>query len=200
MLIELNRGQGESNGPFMCRGSQYWLSLSRTEVVFALFTAEKGEPERIRMRIIGAAPERPRAASRREWGSMNYYVDQDRDKWIRGIQNFDRVKYESIYPGIDLVYYGGGKQLEYDFLVAPGADPSKIELAFDGARSVTISSGGELVVETPRGKLRQHAPRIYQSGSDGTRRSVAGGFRLTRENRVAFAIADYDRSRVLTIE
>ena len=109
------------------------------------------------------------------------------------------MTYQSIYPGIDLVYHGAGRQLEYDFVVAPGADPLVIELAFDGARSVTISESGELVIETSRGELRQHQPRVYQA-SNGNRREIVALFRITGPNRVGFAISDYDRSRTLIIE
>ena len=152
------------------------------------------------MRIVGADAQAPRTGAGREWGAMNYYAGRDHDRWIRGVQSFDQVKYESVYPGIDLIYYGAGRHLEYRFVVAPGADPSTIEIAFDGARQVSVSPAGELIIEARRRELRQRPPRIYQRTGDGVRRAVIGGFALTGQNRVAFTVTKYDRARPLVIE
>ena len=96
---------------------------------------------------------------------------------------YARVRYVDLYPGVDLVYYGRPRQLEYDFVLAPGADPDQIALAFDGADRVEIDAGGDLVLHTAAGELRQPRPIVYQD-IDGARRPVVGDYVLDDEGRV----------------
>jgi hypothetical protein len=97
------------------------------------------------------------------------------------------------------VYYGKGRQLEYDFIVAPGGDPARIDLRFTGAERLTINAAGELVLHTAVGELRQPEPVIYQE-IDGERRAVSGGYVLTGADRVGFRVGSYDRRRPLVID
>jgi beta-propeller repeat-containing protein len=108
------------------------------------------------------------------------------------------VRYHAVYPGIDLVFYGKGRALEHDFVVAPGADPASIRLLFEGATSVHVDEAGELVLPTPAGPLWLSRPVLYQE-VDGVRREVAGSYRIDGE-QVGFAVGDYDRSRPLVID
>jgi hypothetical protein len=109
------------------------------------------------------------------------------------------VRYQSIYPGIDLVYYGTARALEYDFRVAPGADPSCIRLGFTGATNVTITPEGDLLLETPAGPVCEHVPVIFQE-SDGRRERIAGSYVLAGAQEVAFRIGSYDPKRELVID
>ena len=113
--------------------------------------------------------------------------------------NYKRVEYRQVYPGIDLVYYGNQRQLEYDFIVAAGADPKWIEMEIGGARKVTIDRNGNLILRAARGTMVQKAPVIYQE-SDGGRRTVAGKYLLKGRNRIGFQIGAYDATRPLIID
>jgi hypothetical protein len=122
----------------------------------------------------------------------DYFIG-GREAWRTNIPSFHRVKYGSVYPGIDMVYYGNQSQLEYDFVVAPGADPRAIRMRFDGAKSVRISDSGDLVVDD----LIQKLPVIYQ---DNPRREIAGRYVMIGRNTVGVRVGEYDRSRQLVID
>ena len=153
----------------------------------------------LRVRLVGSAPGRAGEGLGPSRGKVNYYPANDKSKWITGVDTFEKVRYTSVYPGIDLVYYGTGKQLEYDFVVAPGADPATIQLAVDGANTLTISDSGELVIGMPGGEVRQRPPAIYQQTGAG-KQAVSGGYRILAHNRVGFTIGTYDHTRALTID
>ena len=109
------------------------------------------------------------------------------------------MQYRDVYPGIDLVYYGNQRKLEYDFVVAPGADPQSIVLDFKGVERLEIDAQGELVLHAAGGALRQHKPVIYQD-VDGIRREIAGGYVMKNAHQIAFEVAAYDKTRPLVID
>jgi uncharacterized repeat protein (TIGR01451 family) len=151
----------------------------------------------IRMHLEGANPDAKIAGSEPLPGKSNYFIGNDPTKWRRNIPQYARVNYKAVYPGVDLVYYGNQGQLEYDFRVAPGADPSRIALKFDGAS--TRLEKGDLVLSTRAGDIRFHAPYVYQQDG-GSRRTVDGRFRQLADNKIGFEIGAYDRSRELVID
>jgi carboxypeptidase family protein/beta-propeller repeat-containing protein len=154
----------------------------------------------VRMSLAGANAA-PTVTGRDELpGKINYFRGSDEQKWITGVPTFRRVAFTGVYPGIDLIYYGKGSQLEYDLVVAPGADPSQIAFDFDGAERLEVdAASGELVVHAAGGaQLRQGNPLIYQE-VDGAKRAVSGGF-TANGNRAGFSVGDYDRSRPLVID
>ena len=130
---------------------------------------------------------------------MSYYVGNDRGKWRSGIRTYARIKVGSVYPGIDLIYYGSQQQLEYDFVVAPGADPSAIHFEISGAKGVSLEPTGDLAVATKHGTVVHRKPVIYQD-IDGTRHPVEGRFVLGAPSEVSFAVAEYDRRHPLVID
>ncbi len=150
------------------------------------------------MKLAGANPNASLAGSELLPGISNYFVGNDPARWQRGVPHFARVRYENVYPGIDLLFYGNQNHLEYDFQVAPGANPAQAELEFDGAKQVRVSDGA-LVIETAGGSVRLEAPSVYQQ-IDGRRQQVAGRFVLRGENRAGFAIGPYDHARELVID
>ncbi len=119
----------------------------------------------------------------------------DRRNWRSSIPTYSRVRYSQVYPGIDVVYYGRQNQLEYDFVLAPGADPRAIRLKFEGARRVRLSASGDLIVTTRDSQLVQHLPAIYQDG-----RPIRGRYTLTARNTVGVSVDRYDRARPLVID
>src|SRR6266699_1817546 len=119
-------------------------------------------PLALRMRLVGAAPA-PRASGLEELpGKANYFVGTDPAKWRTNVPTYAKVRYEQVYPGIDLVYYGNQRQLEYDFVVAPGADPKKIVLGLKGGDKLEIDAHGDLVLHAGGDSVRLHKPVLYQ--------------------------------------
>jgi uncharacterized repeat protein (TIGR01451 family) len=131
-------------------------------------------------------------------GKSNYFIGNDPAKWHHDIPQFARVRYENVYPGINLVFYGNQGQLEYDFQVAPGANPARAELEFDGPRQLELSDGS-LVVQGESSSVHFSPPRIYQE-REGRQQPVDGRFVLRAANRVGFEIGPYDHSRELIID
>ena len=132
-------------------------------------------------------------------GLTHYYRGNDPGAWATNVPTFGRVRATGIYPGIDLEYYGRGRQLEYDFLVAPGADPSQIVLTFDGVDQATLDATGDLLLQVGTRTIRQHRPVAYQSIGDG-RRAVRAAYRLVGSQQAAIELGDYDRERPLIID
>jgi hypothetical protein len=129
----------------------------------------------------------------------NYFIGNDPAKWIRGVETYSRVTYSGVYPGVDLVFYGTERRLEYDFTVAPGANPREIRLRFDGADDLGLSSEGELVLQTAAGEIRHERPIAYQE-SDGSRTGVAATFKKLDDGTIGFEVGAYDPSQQLVID
>ncbi len=153
-------------------------------------------PGVVRMKLEGANPKAKVSGMSELPGKSNYFIGNDPKKWRTNVSNYAEVKYEGVYPGIDLVYYGSeGGQLEYDFVVAPGADPSVIAFDIVGAGLVPapgrprgaplrIDSAGDLVIPTDAGEVRFHKPVVYQGPSTvGSWRSAVSGEQLTTHNQ-----------------
>jgi uncharacterized repeat protein (TIGR01451 family) len=212
LIFEPNLGQGNPAAKFLAHGAGYGLSLDATGAVLGLQIPRsqqgKSREELVRMRLVGANPGAEIAGTGPLPGKSNYLVGNDPHYWRTGIPQFAGVRYESVYPGIDLVFYGNQGHLEYDFHIAPGADPSRAELQFEGARKLRIDNGdlimaGSSVASDSKVKdipiVCMRKPEIYQR--DGDRRiPVQGHFVLRAENRVSFEIGHYDRSRELIID
>jgi hypothetical protein len=126
-------------------------------------------------------------------------IGSEPSRWRTNVRGYARVRCNGVYPGIDLVYYGRQRQLEYDFVVTPGADPGLIRLGFEGARGLRLDSGGNLVVALEGGEVVQHAPRIYQEAESGTE-AVEGRWALVGADRAGFEVGRYDTARTLVID
>ncbi|MFZ0771909.1 MAG: SBBP repeat-containing protein [Candidatus Sulfotelmatobacter sp.] len=207
LIFEPNQGQAESGVKFLAHGSGYSLYLDPTGAVLSMQTArpapsgQKGTTrsvESVRMTLVGANPTVAVAGSDRLPGTTNYFIGNDPKQWRTGIAQFAGVHYRSVYPGIDLVFYGSQGHLEYDFKVAPGADPSQAELQFDGASKLELR-GGDLILTGTGAGVRLQAPRVYQRFGD-RQQPVEGRFVLRAANRVGFEIGPYDRGRELVID
>src|SRR5207302_767574 len=132
-------------------------------------------------------------------GKANYFVGNDTAKWRTDVPTYAKVHYQEVYPGIDLVYYAKQRQLEYDLVVRPGADPSAIALRLTGADKVEVDVQGDLVLHTAAGPIRQQKPFIYQEVG-GVRKEIAGGYVLKGEQHVGFKVAAHDARRPLVID
>ena len=150
------------------------------------------------MKLAGANPNASLTGADLLPGKSNYFLGNDPAKWRHGVPQFARVRYENIYPGINLVFYGNQGQLEYDFQVAPGADPAQAELEFNGAKQLQLKDGA-LVIRAKAASVQLDAPRVYQEIA-GQQQPVEGRFVLRGGNRAGFAIGPYDHSRELVID
>ncbi len=193
--FEKNEGQTDATVKYLSRGKGYALFLRADEAVLRLNSPPARGPVMsdrsqthsnlqtppasvLRLRLIGANPEPGTTGLAPFAGKVNYFKGSDPAQWRTNVPTYGQVKYQHIYPGIDLVFYGSSQQqLEYDFIVAPGADPSQIALDFEGADKIEVEANGGLVLHTASGQIRQHKPRIYQMVK-GDRREVEGGYVL----------------------
>src|SRR5262249_24080285 len=153
----------------------------------------------LRMKLVGAN-RKPRVSGAEELQTTsNYFVGNDPDKWRTNVANFAKVKYEAVYPGVDLVWYGDQRQLEHDFIVAPGADPKRIKLSFAGADAMTIDGEGAVMLRFGDDAARLLKPVAWQE-ENGERREVACRYEINRSRQVEFRLGDYDRNRTLVID
>src|SRR5262245_26125041 len=196
LSFEANRGQTDGQVKFLSRGHGYGLYLTATETVLKL----RNESSILRMKLLGANP-RPKVAGVDQLpGKTNYFIGNDPKKWRKDIPTYAKVKYEAVYPGVDVVYYGAqGRELEYDFIVAPGADPKAIKLSFEGADKLELNEQGDLVLRLSGKPIHLRKPVVYQE-KDGGRQEIAGKYALAGASDVGIDIAAYDASRPLVID
>ena len=210
LIFEPNLGQANLNpadprAKFVARGSGYGLFLGSQGAILSLASKPAStKPARtvqihsLEMKLAGANPSASLTAGDPLPGKSNYFLGNDPAKWRTGVPQFARVRYENIYPGINLVFYGNQGHLEYDFQVAPGADPSQAELQFNGAKHLDLQDGA-LIIQSEAGSVRLNAPAVYQEIA-GRRQPVEGKFVLRAANSAGFAIGAYDRSRELIVD
>jgi hypothetical protein len=153
----------------------------------------------LRMTMSGSAGCREVSGERRLEGVSNYYLGSDRRHWRTGIPNFGSVRCREAYRGIDVVYYGNGREVEFDFVAAPGADPSKVRMEWEGVRELSLDGAGDLHVKGSMGVLKQHRPRVYQQ-IEGVTVAVEAAYEIQGRNRVAIRLGRYDRSHPLVID
>jgi len=208
MRFEANLGQADAQVRFLARGDGYALFLTSTEAVLSLSRQSADESADgigsaagavLAMQLVGANPS-PLVSGQGELpGKSNYLRGNDPARWQVNVPNYAGIAYQDVYAGIDLVYHGSGRQLEYDFIVAPGADPGVIRLVFHGANSLALDEQGNLVLHTAAGDVVQHAPILYQEVGTG-RQAVSGSFVLEEDGTVGFTVGAYDVTRPLVID
>ena len=208
--FEANQGQTDPHAQFLSRGSGYSLFLTPDEVILNLerqkpassSQAPGRKPEAtpvdiLRMKLVGANTGAAVAGVDPQPGVVSYLIGNDPKKWHSGIPTYGKVEYLQIYPGVDLVFYGNQRQLEYDFVVAPGADPSRIAWRIDGARA-SVDAEGNLALSAPNGPASFKKPVLYQMDGD-KKIGVEGSFEVAG-NQVRFRLDSYDHSRALIID
>ena len=197
LSFEANQGQSDSRVKFLSRGSGYTLFLTQDSAVLSLHGKKTNAA--LRMKVIGANPHAAVAGTDGLPGKSNYFVGNDPSQWRTNVPTYASVKYSGVYPGIDLVYHGNQRLLEYDFRVAPGADPNAIELRFQGAKKLGVNDDGALVIGIGDDEVIEHAPVVYQEIA-GQRKTLPGRYVLRGKGRVAFSIANYDHDSPLVID
>ena len=244
LSFEANQGQTDRSVNFLSRGRGYSLFLTGDEAVLRLkkpgteseIRNSRLEPRRkgivrsqlqratdsgpgsadslLRMKLVGANRDATVAGTNELPGKVNYFLGNDPKTWRRNVPTYAKVRYQNVYRGVDLVYYGNqAGQLEYDFVVAPGADPAAITLDVEAHGSparppLRIARDGDLIVDLDGGDVRFHKPVVYQPAIDdahrtsdfGLRTAVDGHYVLTASNQVRFALGPYDRNQPLVID
>jgi hypothetical protein len=207
LYFERNAGQADEEARFIARVPGGAFFLTRHAIVLAAQNPAPDDPAKgqpatpavLRMKFAGKTnPSNPVGHGELS-GKANYFIGSDPRKWLTHIPLFHRVEYPEIYPGISAMVYGNPAQLEYDFLVQPGADPRLIVLRFEGARSMEIDSQGDLLLHFDGGLLRQRKPVIYQM-ADGVREEVSGNYVFRGTKEIGFQISSFDTSRALVID
>jgi hypothetical protein len=156
-------------------------------------------PKVLRMKLVGSSETAMVAADDELDGRVNYLLGNDPAKWRTDVPTYGRVRYGEVYPGVDLVYYGNQRQLEYDFRIAPGREASAVKLQFDGADKVEVDAAGDLLLTLGDAVVRQPKPVVYQE-VNGARRAVEGGYVIEVGGQVGFRVGGYDRGVPLVID
>lgn len=201
LAFEENTGQLDRGIRFLARGPGYRVYLK--DGGMALAVAGKGaEAKPLELRFVGASRSARWETLEKLATKTNYLIGADPSRHRTDIGNYARVKQRAVYPGIDVIYYGNQRDIEHDFVLAPGADPSQIRLQLRGHTHVRISAEGDLVLGTASGELRLHRPVAYQMMA-GERKPVDAKYRLVQEGktaRVTFDLARYDGASTLWID
>lgn len=198
LSFEANLGQTDRAVRFLARGRGYGLFLTPAETVLTLAVGQ--DPTSLRMRFSGANPHPDVIGQDTLASRTNYFLGNDPSKWQTDVPNYAKVRYRDMYPGIDLVYYGNNGRLEYDFIVAPGANPRDIRLSFDVDSRAVIDRNGDLLIQSDDGpEIRMHKPVAYQKRF-GMRRNVRAGFAWSTEHELAFEVGAYDQREPLVID
>ena len=223
LSFEANQGQVEGQVKFLSRGSGYSLFLTSSEAVLALrkpsapqkrgqtdfesMIAETGDAQTaeqavLRMQLVGANAAPLIVGLEELPGKVNYFIGNDPAQWRTNVPTYAKAQYQAVYPGINLVFYGNQRQLEYDFVIAPGADPNDIRLGFTGAEQLEIDAQGNLVLHVAGEQVRMRRPVIFQE-REGVWEPVAGSFRRLEtmgRTEIGFRVGAYDASRPLVID
>ena len=202
--FEPNHGQENQRVDFISHGPGYTLSLAANEADLQLISTAATRPlqsrtNTLRMKLMGANPHAHAEGRELQAGRSNYFIGNNPSFWQTDIPQYGRVEYREVYPGTSVAYYGDNRQLEYDFVVGPQADPRKIRLAFQGADRIHIDEAGDLVLTVDSGEVRQRKPVVYQDTPSG-RIGIDGRYVVRGRNRVGFEVAAYDRRKPLVID
>jgi hypothetical protein len=212
LSFEARQGQADGGADFSSRGNGYTIFISPAEASLVLRNEKPSDARRakstgtchqadmVTMKIVGAKTTAKSTAIDPLPGKVNYFIGNDPKRWRTKVSTYGRVKYENVYRGVDLIYHGNQRQLEFDFIVAPGANPDSIALKFEGAAKLELDAQGNLVATTASGqKIVERKPVIYQE-ANGERQEVPGGYVLAENYQVGFQIASYDQTKPLIID
>jgi hypothetical protein len=223
--FEANDGLTDARVKFLAHGPGYTLFLTQQEAVLSLpdnSAVERpprgklpfpqsvasglnkpkppGTAHAVRLKFVSASA--PSAVIGRDPlpGKSNYFIGNDPKQWHTNVPNYSAVEYRGIYPGVDAVFHGDNRRLEFDFDIAPGADPHAIELEVDGARRIRLNGTGDVLFGLDTGRdVAMGKPHIYQQSLEG-RREIAGHYVLGAHNRITFALDPYNHAQPLVID
>lgn len=225
LAFEANQGQTDPQVKYVARGRGYTVFLTANDTVFAVHSSSLAVDTRvapnhgvagttepaaeratarartaaIHLRLDGGNPQSQIIAGNQLPGHSNYFLGVDRRQWHANVPQYARICYREAYPGVEMVFYGAQNQLEFDFIVAPGASPDPIRFDISGALRIVTDPSGNLILASSAGDVLLHQPVAYQQ-RDGVRQPVDARFVLRAKNQVSFELGNYDRSRELVID
>jgi hypothetical protein len=195
MVFEAYNGQKDPKIRYQVRGPGYSLFAAQGGVNLSL----RGGAQSVRMSFVTPAGKSEPAGEGSLASKSHYFLGSSPQAWRRNVANYSRVRYRDVWPGIDVVFYGNQRRLEYDVVVAPGHDPNAVRFRFDGAVGLRVAGNGELVLSTPAGKMRQRRPIVYQDAA-GVRKTIGGRYVLKGRKEVGFEVSRYDTTKPLVID
>jgi hypothetical protein len=209
LAFEPNRGQAAAPIQFLSHSTGQLVLLERNQAVLRVATRPLqkdaknpggSRSDELKIRFANANPAAEIVPLDVQPGKSNYFSGNDPAKWRTNIENYSQVRYQSLYPGVDLLFYGNQRMLEHDFIVQPGADYRSIALDITGSRKIRKGADGSVRIEVAsgNGEMRFSAPRIYQV-RDGQEIEVTGGYRV-KKNELAFNVGPYDQKLPLIID
>ncbi len=210
LSFERNEGQTDSHVKFIARGIGYTLFITSSEAVLVLsgsgnssvlshgLTSEKNKSSVVRLKFNNANLKPQIAGLKKLPWKNNYFIGNDRSRWRTGVTQYSQVCVKNVYPGIDIIYHGNQKKLEYDVVVAPGANPKMVEISYFGAREAELIKG-DLLLRTGKDKVVFKAPVVYQT-INNEKHIVKSGYVLAANHQLGFEVKDYDRSKPLVID
>jgi hypothetical protein len=218
LFFEANEGQADPSVRFLTRSGGYTMFLTPTETVLVegkngivsgdkfgkgltAFHADAKNSKQsvLRMELLGANATPEFQGLQELPGKVNYLIGKNEAAWHTNVALFSEVQVAKVYPGVDLLFHGDQRQLEYDFVVAPGADPGRIGFKIRGAKKIEIAANGDLILHTADSEFEMRKPAIYQ-GEGAGRSEVQGRFVLSAKNAVHFELGPYDHSEKLVID
>ena len=191
--FEENRGQADASVAYLARarGQQVFLTADG-----AVFAPPGGPPVRMRFRGAGKSRWTPEGAAA---DSISYYIGNNPAKWIRQAPVYNRVVWHEAYAGVDVAFHGDGERLEYDLVLAPGADPSLVRIRFDRPAKARVAADGTVEIASGGNVVRQHAPRIWQEIA-GERNTIEGRFVADGANGLRLALSAYEPSKGVVVD
>ncbi|HEY4950895.1 MAG TPA: hypothetical protein VIH88_11220 [Candidatus Acidoferrales bacterium] len=222
LAFEANQGQTDPEVRYLAHGQSYQLFLTNQGAVLTLRQPSTAKTKSangasvvaarmrhkasaavktsvLRVHFDGANPSAEIAGTKLLPGKTSYFIGNDPKKWHTDVPSYEAVRYQGIYPGVDVLFHGRQRRLEYDFIVAPGADPNAIALSIAGARKLDINSQGDVLMSVAGGKVALQQPVAYQE-VNGQRREIAGNYTIANGRQIRFTVAAYDHTQPLTID
>ena len=198
LWFEATHGQTGASAQFSAHGADSEFLIGPTQAQFILRKAD-GSSASCTMNFVGVAASATISGNSELAGKVNDLLGNNPAQWQTCVPTFAQVRVEQLYPGISVVYYGTGRQLEYDFNLAAGVNPGVIALRFDGAEKISVNPQGELVISLPGGEIIQHQPVVYQN-TGAARHEVSSSYKILDTRTASFALGSYDHSQPLVID
>ncbi len=213
ITFEKNIGQADSRARFLTRSASGTVFFTPTEATVLVrpthhsnshpntpaSVAQKQPAQIVQIQFKNARPSTNLRGINQLSARSNYFIGNDRAQWKPDVPHFESICYQEIYPGIDLVFYGNQRHLEFDFQLSPGSNPQDIKLAFNGAQNLRLNSTGDLIITTQSGQLLQHKPVVYQAINSG-KTFVDGSYIILPSGEVGVQVGDYSPEYPLIID
>jgi hypothetical protein len=212
MSFEPNQGQSDPSVKFVSRGLGYTSFFAQGVVMFALNKPpcransslcnrkEMSHGALLTLKWLGADSNVQVSGLDEMSARTTYFIGKNHKDWKIDVPNYARVRYANLYPGVDVVYYGNNRRLEFDLVLAPGANPEMIGLRLGGTRKTRINTCGDLVLHLRGGVLQLKRPVAYQQGDNGKRKFISSRYVMRASSEVGIQLSNYDQSKTIVVD